>query len=94
MERRKLIKRYFFSLAVIFCIFCFMAGIITVSEKTRYNISGADYARVGICKNGEDVYLRIKSGDGVSTDLSIKGEAEKLLFALIGEVFNSVSELF
>lgn len=55
MEIKRLLKQYAFSLVVILCTGAFLSGIVTVREKTRYNMDMTPYKTV----ESEDIGKKI-----------------------------------
>ena len=50
MEARKILKQYAFSLVMLLCVGAFFLGIVSVKEKTQYNMDLTPYETVSVEK--------------------------------------------
>ena len=73
MEIRRILKQYAFSLVVIICVAFFVSGIVSVREKTQYNMDMTPYETVEIEGIGKNLSKIIKNfltqtiyGDNIS----------------------------
>ena len=55
MEIKRICRQYFFSLILVLCIVAFLLGVITVREKTDYNMRMTPYDTVEIKENKEGI---------------------------------------
>lgn len=61
MELKRILKQYAFSLLVICCTIFFFIGIVTVREKTRYNMDMTVYETVELSDlNSKYISLWVK----------------------------------
>lgn len=74
---KKLVGKFFFTNAVIFCLVVFFCGSVTVSQRTAYNIYLKEYAVLSMVSEGEKVKMEGLSRE-ISFSLPQKEELEKL----------------
>ena len=53
MEIKRILKQYIFSLILILCAASFFFGVITVREKTEYNMKMTPYDTVEVKNDGQ-----------------------------------------
>lgn len=94
MERRRIIKSYLFSLVVIFCIFTFFAGAVTVSERTRYNMELTEYERLSVTKEEKGIRLIFGDDEYFIRNETVEKMGKNAFYAAMGDVFTYIGDFF
>lgn len=94
MQRRKILRRYLLSVSVLLCIFAFFAGIVTVRERTRYNMDLTPYSKIVYSENADGAEILIgKSRFFVDKSL-IEKMGKSAFYGMMGDVFVNIGEFF
>ena len=94
MERRRILRQYFLSLTVIFCVLLFFAGIITVSQRTRYNMELTEYEGVSFVRNVKGLEITLGDRELFIKSDDIENMGKNAFYSLMGDVFADMSEFF
>lgn len=73
MELKRILRQYIFTLIIIMCIGFLFSGIVTVREKTQFNMDMTPYETVNFednCKNFNEIVKKFLTqtiyGDNIS----------------------------
>ena len=94
MERKRILRQYFFSLAVILCMMTFLTGVITVSERTRYNMELTAYQEVEFNKKPDGFEISLGEKRFFLKLEDIENMGKNAFFGVIGDIFTDTGEFF
>ena len=94
MERKRVLRQYFFSLTVILCMMAFLTGIITVSERTRYNMELTSYEEVKFTQKADGIEIAFGENKLFLKREDIENMGKSAFFSLLGDVFTDAGEFF
>lgn len=94
MTRRQILRQYILSLTVLFCLLAFFCGIITVKEKTEYNISLTPYSQLAV--ENEEAYIKISLDERelIFEKAQLLNSAKSGGYAILGEFFEYMANFF
>lgn len=90
MEIRRILKQHTFLLVLIFCAAFLASGIVSVRERTRYNMDMETYDTVEIKREEEGVFVRL----GENESFSIPDYTEFFAGGLQKNLFNGINFTF
>lgn len=94
MERKRILRQYFFSLTVILCMMTFLTGVIAVSEKTRYNMELTSFDEVKFTQNADGIEISFGENKLFLKREDIENMGKSAFFGLLGDAFSDAGEFF
>ncbi len=94
MERRRIFRQYFFSLTVIACVMSFFVGVITVSQRTRYNMELTDYDKISLYKSDKGIEIAFGQRELFLANEDIEKMGKNAFYSLMGDIFINAGEFF
>lgn len=94
MTRRQILRQYFLTLTVLFCIFAFFCGIITVSEKTEYNMSLTPYSQLVLENEKDYIKISLDEKELILNKELLKKSGKRGAYMLLGEIFDYIGNFF
>lgn len=94
MTRRQLLRQYLLSLTVLFCIFILFCGIITVRERTEYNMSLTPYSQLSLENEGDYIKIKLEERELVFEKAQLKKALKGRTYSLLGEFFEYLGSFF
>ena len=84
---KKILRQYIFTIAFILCLTSFFIGIITVKEKTRYNMDMTPYSTVSITETEKGITVSFGEKEHFISRENIEKLGKKALYGAMGDVF-------
>ena len=94
MERKKLLRQYFLSLTAILCLMCFLTGVITVSERTRYNMELTSFDEVKFSQKADGIEISFGENKLFLKREDLENMGKSAFYGLLGDVFADAGEFF
>lgn len=94
MERRTILKQYFLSLTVIFCLLAFFAGAVTVKERTAYNMELTQYDRVTVEEKENGLKFRFGESEIFLDEKLVLKAGKGKLYSFMSDFFAYMSDFF
>ena len=91
---KKILRQYVFTLAVIFCIMSFFCGIITVKEKTQYNMDMSPYKTVSVIENSDGIVIIAGGNKTLIKREHIEKLGKKAIYGMLGDIFVRAGDIF
>ena len=85
-ERGQILRGHLFFLVPVLCVSAFFCGIITVKEKTQYNMDMTPYSEVSVENREESIVLYAGERSFELDKKYFEKEKNEGLFSLMGEV--------
>ena len=83
---KRIMRQYAFTVAFILCLACFAGGIITVKEKTQYNMDMSPYSTVSIDKEDYAVIISAGENETVIRHSDIEKLSKKAFYGVFGDI--------
>lgn len=90
---RKILRQYIFTLGFLLCLAFMVGGIITVREKTRYNMDMSPYSTVIISENSEGLKITVGEKETFIKREHMEDFGKKVFYGALGDVFVRVGNI-
>ncbi len=91
---KRIMRQYVFTLAFILCLASFAGGIITVKEKTQYNMDMSPYSTVTITEGTDGIKITFGEKETFIKREYIEKIGKKAFYGALGDVFIKVGDIF
>ena len=91
---KKIFRQYVFTVMFILCIMAFFAGIITVKEKTQYNMDMSPYSTVEVVRSGNGITITVGEKEAVIMREDIEKLGRTAFYSALGDVFVRLGNFF
>ncbi len=91
---KKIFRQYIFILAIILCLMCFFSGIITVREKTQYNMDMTPYRVVTVDRADSGISISFGKDSILIKREYVENLSRKAVYTMLGDAFTQLGGIF
>ncbi len=91
---KRIMRQYAFTVAFILCFMSFFIGIITVREKTQYNMDMSPYSTVSIDGSGDEIRILSGGKETVIRREDIEKLSKRAFLGALGDGFVRLGNIF